>query len=327
MDTNSQKKIIFPDLSLNDLAKGKITRLGTIAAHLVESTPIVWKGRLYLFLYMRGNTSKAELGSTSYFCFFDWETGEHSTPFGEGFDLGSAFVDNDRLYVFGVQGWGTGKIYCFTSDDMITFTCFEALSLPGWTVFNTSATKNNEGVYTLTFEVSQAPGLCNESYRCYFAQSNDMYNWQLLDPKTHNYKKGKFSACPWLEYLSDGYYYMTYLDVRHDVSVSRYYGPGYYTQIARTKNFSEWEECKAGCFMDFGDPGDAKDASGSLTPEEQEMLKKTVNINTSDVDMVEYSGKTLIMYAWGDQLGSDHLSAAVYPGPVAELCSSFFQIP
>lgn len=325
--TGVSKKLFLPDISSMTLPEGKITRLGTVAMYLVESTPIVWKGKLYLFMYMRANAPKAEDLKAHYYCFFDWETGEHSKPFGEGYDLGSAFVDGGTLYVFGVKGWGTSKIYSFKSNDMMNWECSEALSLPGWAIFNTSVTKNDKGVFTLVYEVSKVqinnPDFEFAPYMCFFAESSDLRDWRLLAPEAHNFKKEKFSACPCLKYMPDGFYYMIYLEVKHGVTVPRYYGPAYYSEIARTKDFKTWEEGKRP-FMGFGDPKDRTVASNDFSPGDLKVISEGVNINASDVDMLEYKGKTIIMYAWGDQVGNDHLAVAAYPGTMLQLCKSFF---
>jgi hypothetical protein len=63
-----------------------ITKLGTIDCDLVETTPVVFKGRLYRFEYVRKNYKMNQTGD-SYFRFIDHETGEATPSFAKGYHL------------------------------------------------------------------------------------------------------------------------------------------------------------------------------------------------------------------------------------------------
>src|ERR1700756_3548870 len=89
--------------------KPKIKRLGTIDLLMVETTPVVFKDRLYRFEYVRDNYPANKTGA-SYFRFIDVATGKATPAFAKGCHLGCAFVEGDIVYVYGVDKWDGSKI-------------------------------------------------------------------------------------------------------------------------------------------------------------------------------------------------------------------------
>ena len=92
--------------------KINIIKRGTIDCDLVEATPVVFKGKLYRFEYVR-KSYKPNKTESSYFRFIDIKTGKPTRAFAVGYNLGSAFVDGDTAYVYCVKGWGSPTIYVF----------------------------------------------------------------------------------------------------------------------------------------------------------------------------------------------------------------------
>jgi len=289
----------------------RIRKLGTIECDLVEATPIVFGGRLYRFEYVRTQYKPNKTGS-SYFRFIDVATGEPTPPFAVGHNLGSAFVDGDTVYVYGVKGWGTGAIHVFRSKDLKTWASQVALNLPGWGIYNTSVCKG-DGRYVMAFEVGEPPEVVGHRFTMRFAESSDCLNWKLL-PEPAVYTKERYSACPALEFL-DGYYYMIYLEARP--------GPSYEPHIVRSKDLARWESSPFNPVMRHSDE-DRRIANPKLTAEERERIAKAVNLNNSDVDLCEFQGKVVITYSWGNQTGIEHLAEAVYDGTLASFLRGFF---
>ena len=60
-----------------------IVKLGTIDCDLVETTPVVFKGKLYRFEYVRIGYEANKTGD-SYFRFIDHETGAATPAFAKG---------------------------------------------------------------------------------------------------------------------------------------------------------------------------------------------------------------------------------------------------
>jgi hypothetical protein len=120
--------------------KPAIKKLGTIDLLMVETTPVVFKDRLYRFEYVRDNYPANKTGA-SYFRFIDVATGKATPAFANGQHLGCAFVQGDVVYAFSVNKWGGSKITVFRSKDMKKWEEQLALHLPGWELFNTTVCK------------------------------------------------------------------------------------------------------------------------------------------------------------------------------------------
>jgi hypothetical protein len=288
-----------------------VRKLGTIDCDMVETTPIVFKGRLYRFEYVRQNYKPNTTGD-SYFRFMDMETGECTPAFAAGYHLGSAYVEGDTVYVYGVDTWSAPKIQVFWSKDMRTWFDQPAIELPGWGIFNTSVCKGR-GRYVMAFEIDKPAEETGAAFTMRFAESDDLLNWRLT-PSDCVYTKDRYSACPALRYL-DGWYYMIYLEA--------YPGPTYNPHIVRSKDLIAWESSPRNPVLSFS-AEDKFIANPKLTDEQRDRIIKAVDINNSDVDLCEYKGKTIINYSWGNQQGTEFLAEAVYDGTLGQFLNSFF---
>ena len=301
----------------------KIRKLGTTVCDLVEATPVVFKGRLYRFEYVRDQYYKPNLGKPSYFRFVDMKTGEPTPGFAQGYHLGSAFVtppsspplkggDEGGVYAFGVNIWDGEEIRVFWSKDLKHWESKTALNLPGWGIFNTSVCKGRGG-YIMAFEIGRPAEETGVAFTMRFAESKDLREWKLT-PSECVYSKDRYTACPAIRYL-DGWYYMIYLEA--------YPGPAYNPCIVRSKDLVKWESSPLNPIMRYSIE-DKLIANPKLTAEERERIAGAVDINNSDVDFCEFEGKTVIVYSWGNQQGVEHLAEALYDGPESEFLKSFF---
>jgi len=291
--------------------KPRIRKLGTIDCDLVETTPIVFHGRLYRFEYVRARYQPNTTGD-SYFRFIDVATGEPTPSFAAGHNLGSAMVDGDTVYVYGVKGWGTETIYVFRSKDLKTWSSAVALHRPGWTIYNTSVCKA-AGRYVMAFEIGEPKEVVGKRFTNRFAESDDLVHWKLL-PEPCVFTKERYSACPAIRFL-DGFYYVIYLEARP--------GPTYESHVVRSKDLVAWETSPLNPVMQFSDD-DKRIANPKLTPAERERIAQAVNLNNSDFDLCEFNGKVVIYYSWGNQHGVEHLAEAVYDGTLESFLRGFF---
>ena len=288
-----------------------IKKLGTIDCDMVETTPIVFEGKLYRFEYVRKDRYKPNKTGDSYFRFIDVATGEATASFAAGYHLGSAFVDGGTVYVYGVSDWGAPDIHVFWSKDLKNWQSRPALELPGWKIYNTSVCKGADG-YVMAFEIGAPPEETGHGFTVRFATSSDLKSWTLT-PKECVYTKERYSACPALLFL-DGQYYMIYLE-----SYPGYWAP----HIVRSKDLVTWEESPFKPIMRHSDE-DKAIANPNLTPEQREHIANAKNVNNSDVDLCEFEGRTVITYSWGDQHGTEFLAEAVFEGTEAEFLTGFF---
>ena len=292
--------------------KPVITKLGTIDCDLVETTPVVFRGRLYRFEYVRTRYRHNLLGKP-YFRLVDVKQGRAGRPFGIGLELGCAFASRDELLCYGVRGWGTDTIYGCVSSDLERWTVWPALRLPGWKIFNTSVTAGDRG-YVMAIEISEPRSVAGVPFTVVFARSEDLRHWKLLPTERFSFGVDRYTACPTLRYL-DGWYYMTYLERRP--------GRRYETWLARSRDLTDWQLSPMNPFLSAGE-ADRRIANPRLTAEEKKRIRSAVNINNSDVDFCEYGGQVYIYYSWGNQRGVEFLAEARYEGSLSKLLAAFF---
>lgn len=305
--------ITLTNTEANMPEKPIIKKLGTIDCDMVETTPVVFHDKLYRFEYVRTNYEPNKTGD-SYFRFVDVETGEATPAFAKGYHLGSAYIDGDTTYVYGVNIWDGDRIQVFWSKDLENWSDKTALVLKDWGIFNTSVCKGKDGKYFMAFEIGRPPEETGSAFTNRFAESNDLLNWKLT-PSEYVYSKDRYTACPALRYLDDGYYYMIYLEAKD--------GPSYVPYIVRSKDLIHWELSSLNPVLQFSDD-DKIIANPKLTSDQRKRIAEAININNSDVDLCEFNGKVIIYYSWGNQQGIEHLAEAVYDGSLESFLKGFF---
>jgi len=293
--------------------KPMIKKLGTIDCDMVETTPVVFHNKLYRFEYVRNNYEPNKTGD-SYFRFIDVETGNATPAFAKGYHLGSAYVEGDTAYVYGVNIWDGERIQVFWSKDLENWSDKPALVLKDWGIFNTSVCKGKDGKYFMAFEIGRPPEETGAPFTNRFAESDDLLNWKLMPPE-YVYSKDRYTACPALRYLDDGYYYMIYLEAKA--------GPSYVPYIVRSKDLVNWELSPLNPVLQFSDD-DKVIANPKLNSDQRKRIAEAVNINNSDVDLCEFDRKVIIYYSWGNQQGIEHLAEAVYDGSLESFLKGFF---
>ncbi|MEQ6118421.1 hypothetical protein [Reichenbachiella sp. MALMAid0571] len=286
-----------------------IIRSGTIDVDLVETTPVVFKNKVYRYEYVRKGYWGNNTGD-SYFRFVDTETGKPTPSFAKGFHLGSAFVHNEIVYVTGVDIWDGEQIHFFASKDLVDWDHWLALELPGFGIFNTSMTRDEEG-FVLMFEIGKPDERSGERFTANFAKSKDLKKWEVLSPD-HNYAKDRYTAPHCLRYL-DGYYYNFYLEA-HD---------GYEMRVVRSKDLIQWEASPLNPVLKASDE-DKRIANPNLSEKLLEEVSNAININNSDIDFCEFNGKLVINYSWGNQRGEEFLAEGYYEGTLQQFLLGWF---
>ncbi|NLV43470.1 MAG: hypothetical protein GXY07_03095 [Candidatus Hydrogenedentes bacterium] len=287
-----------------------IQKLGTIDVDLVETTPIVFKNRVYRFEYVRQNYWNNKTGD-SYFRFIDHETGETTPSFAKGYHLGSAAVDGDLAIVTAVNIWDGDRIDLFVSRDLKTWESWNALTLPGYGMFNTSLCKAEDN-YVLMFEVGKPPEVAGNPFTARFAMSKDLKTWTLTPPEC-TYDKSRYTAPHCLRYF-EGYYYNFFLEAVKG---------GYEQYVVRSKDLIHWESSPLNPVLKASDE-DKIIHNQKLTPEQCKRIAEAKNINNSDFDYCEFGGQLIINYSWGNQQGVEHLAEARYKGTEAEFLRALF---
>ena len=289
-----------------------IVKKGTIGLDIVETSPVVFRGTLYRFEYIRKREKNNKTGD-SYFRFVDHETGESTPAFAHGYHLGSAFVDDDKVYVTGTNKWGGDVIDVFVSDDLENWQRYNALTLPGYKIYNTSICKA-EDEYVLMFEIGAPKEVAGVAFTGLFAKSKDMKDWEVTE---HVFFKEKYIAPHCLRYL-DGYFYNFYVEYIR-IGNERHYE----TYVMRSKDLDGWESSPLNPVLRESKE-DKQLLNPNFTAEQIEHIAASRNVNNSDFDFCEYEGKLIINYSWGDQVGTEFLAEAVYEGSLRDFLLGWF---
>lgn len=292
-----------------------IQKLGTLECDMVESTPVVFHGRIKLVEYVRDNYQHrpADAPKETYFRVVDLNSGETSLPFAVGYHLCCAMVQGDALYVFGVDKWGGETIRSFRSIDLIHWQSDVALHLPGWGIYNTSVCKA-DGRYVMAIEIDRPADQTGVPFTMRFAESKDLSHWSLTADDCV-FAKDRYTACPAIRYLEDGQFYMVYLEEEP--------GPHYRPYVARSSDLIHWQVARNSPVLTPSDDDRRHYPTAKFTDAEKHRLATAVDINNSDVDFCQFDGEVLITYSWGNQLGIEHLALAKYPASLTQ----FLQAP
>ena len=98
----------------------------------------------------------------------------------------------------------------------------------------------------------------------------------------------------------------------------------YVPYIVRTKDLLEFEPSPVNPVLFYGDEDKTLWHPERFTAEQKEKIRTAVNCNNSDVDLCDWQGKTVILYSWGNQYGTEFLAWAEYDGSEREFLESFF---
>jgi hypothetical protein len=290
-----------------------IEKLGTIDCDLVETTPVVWRGRLMRFEYVRQRYKPNTTGD-SYMRFVDVETGECTPAFGHGHHLGSAHIEGDRVYVYSLGGkWGTSTIYVHWSDDLEHWHTQPALVMDGWELYNNTVCRGPDG-YMMSFEAGEPADLIGVRFTNFFARSDDLLNWQYLGPD-HVFARDRYTACPAMRF-HNGWYYIFYLE-----RVGEGEAEAYETWVVRTRDFRTFEMSPHNPVLRYDD-ADKQLVAANL---DTDRIDAAENRNNSDFDFCAFGGEVIINYSWGDQHGREFLAAARAPGPLGAFMESWFE--
>ncbi len=289
--------------------KPNILKLGTIDCDLVETSPIVFKGDVYRFEYVRKGYWNNPTGD-SYLRFVHHETGLPGKPFGKGFHLGSALVHDELVIVSAVDIWDGEQVHLFVSDDLEHWDTWLAFELPGYGIFNTSITYDDKN-FVMMFEIGKPENRSGQRFTANFAKSSDLKNWNILSPD-HNYAKDRYTAPHCLRFF-DGYYYNFYLEAYK----------GYETRVVRSRDLKNWEMSPLNPVL-VASQEDKQIANDKLSAELIQRIKVAENRNNSDFDFCEFKGRLIINYSWGNQRGEEFLAEATYDGTLEEFLNSWF---
>jgi hypothetical protein len=293
---------------LDAAGRPRIIKKGTIDCDLVETTPIVFKGHVYRFEWVRkgywNNPFKQD-----YCRLVDHQSGKTTEPFAFGHEYCSAFVAGNTVYVTGT-GSDRSTISMFASKDLITWQTWTVFHDPNFGMFNTSLCKAGRE-YVLMFEIDRPADQAGVAFTARFLKSKDLRHWELT-PAECNYAKDRYTAPHCLRYL-DGYFYDFYLEAHN----------GYEMRVVRSKDLIHWEPSPLNPVLKASDE-DRTILNPNLPPALRQRIATAANLNNSDIDFCEYRHELVVNYSWGNQQGTEFLAEAVFPGTEKQFLRGWF---
>lgn len=308
-----------------------IKKLGAISFGM-EQTPFVYKNELWF----AESKTPDKACNRQYIRIRNMKSGWISEPFGQDYYFASAYSENDKIYVFATSRvddkpltmydekaeWhdprGGHTVRMFVTDDLTNWEIKDIITVPGRRLWNTSVCKGKDG-YVMAIEVRENEG-CKDpavgvGFTSFFAKSSDLVNWEMM-PDECSYTKDRYNACPAIRYES-GWYYMICLEA---LPAGRYA-----SYIYRSKNFIDWEVGFHNPIMMYNDEDRVAKEGIEFSEEEIKLLETGLNINSSDMDLCEFEGKTHIFYANGDQQTYSFVCEAIYDGKLCDFLERFFR--
>jgi len=223
-----------------------------------------------------------------------------------GVYFASAYAMPNRVYAFGSvveedSEKTLHRIVRFETEDLINWSepieVYEAA--PGCRVFNTSFAWDGEkfvGVY----ETDTPENLYKYIFK--FWESSDLKNLKTVDGAL--YGLDKYVGANTI-YFVDGFYYLLYLSEC---------GNGCYnTVISRSKDLKNWQDSTI--------PVIGPDCTHEIDPEKR---PGGMELNASDLELIEDKGKTIIYWLGGDQHGCCDMQRAEFNGSMAEFFRFYF---
>jgi len=262
----------------------------------MENTPVIFHSRLLLVSNYRPGGAEAK-GKDAFLYIDDLQTGKEVARFGQGHSFVSAYMKGDELNVFALEFTDFGRVMNSTGIDRLTTTDLknwktEKVIIPEGTehLFNSSVCRDNKG-YVMAYESDKPIQFCFK-----FARSLDLSKWEKIPGVTFSGEKREYSACPVIRYFAP-YYYVIYLHAPikgHN---------GWISYMARSKDLVAWD------LSPFNPILEAEAGEGK---------------NNSDVDILEYQGKTYLYYATGDQETWGTVRVAMFEGTENVFFEAYF---
>ena len=302
-------------LSAQSTWTNPILKRGRLGSPLVETSPFVFKNRLYLLennqrFWDVFGAKPGDLFHEDEVRMFDVESKEIASVALQNHGFGTVLTWEGRVYVF-AGNYGLGKPW----RHMTEITMTSSADLKNWTkpvtvlraapnefFFNTAVCRGKDE-FILLYETNDKRW---KPFTFRYMASSDLKKWKEIPDAI--YGKDKYVGGPAL-YYEGGWYYTLYLE-----SLKK----GYETRITRSKDLVHWDDAPKGrSFITF-------DSSHKNIP----LIKPGISeSNASDVELCYYKGKTILYFTGSDQTTAGDLQWATYDGTPRQLFEYFFKDP
>ncbi len=297
-----------------------IKNLIKLDSPLVETTPFVFDGRLYLLENWRKmwdhpidlrdypKNIKTRYLTKDLVRIRDVEADKIVGVPMVGIGFCSAFVDGGRVYILGGRFdndkcWNSKEIWMCYSDDLIVWShpvCVLQAN-PNESFFNVNVCRHlNSKDYVLLVETDD-PRWPKFTFR--FLTSGNLIDWTPVENGI--YGKDKYVGGPAI-YSLNGFYYVCYLDEATD---------GWRTRLTRSANLIDWQDApRDKPVVEFNPENGCHRLRGGGFKEN----------NASDLELCEFDGKTLLYFTGGDQFVCGNLQRCEYQGKMQDFFEMFY---
>ncbi|ADE12116.1 hypothetical protein [Sideroxydans lithotrophicus] len=213
-----------------------------------------------------------------------------------GMEFQSAIVNNGTLYIFGSKA-GRSQLGMISTTDLVNWTTNQTVytAPAGITVYNSSVASDPTG-FVMAYEICETAEIC---FNARFQHSTDLISWA---PIGGQYERNYYTACPTIRYVG-GYYYMFFLSDQLNGNTLVFS-----TTISRSVDLVNWQFSPITV----------------LSPNDD-----VASNNASDMDLVEFNGRVMMIYENGSQIGlpvaNSGLREASYNGTLAQFVALFFK--
>ena len=300
-----------------------LIKQGYLGSPLVEVTPFVWDGELYLLENWRSDWNwadqpgdgQAAQNNEMWIARLPEGAGgyaerQYVAPAMTGHTLGTAIVWDGIVYVFGVQDDSGSssqnrrtKVDVTWSSDLVNWSQpMTVLDSPAGEIFNVAVTRDDDG-FAFLWETN---GVGAPFTMMYGRVDNLTDDWNDGIISGAVYGQNKYTGGPAL-YYEDGWYYTLYLE---QLTVGRWE-----TRITRSRDLLQWQDAPHDrTFITF-------DHSRTNLPLRPSTARET---NASDAELAYFQGMTIVFFTGSDQVVAGDLQWATFDGTPRELFEYFF---
>jgi alpha-L-fucosidase len=295
-----------------------LVKKGTVAPIMGETTPFVFKDRLYRlenwqkFMEIPRATC-GERYMEDVVRIWDVEKDQMVSVPLVGHSFAASFVWDNIVYVFAAahpanNQWRTvTEITLTTSDDLVNWTPPEVVlqAESGEHLFNVAVCRGTDG-FIMLYETDDQQW---PKFTFKYCASDDLRHWTLIPDAV--YGREKYVGGPALYYEGDWYYTLYLQDL----------GGKWETRITRSHDLVHWEDAPVDRpFLTF-------DEGRIFQYWQHNELCTVQEINASDAELCEWQGKTIVYFNGGDQQSAGDLQLAVFEGSPQQLFETFFAEP
>ena len=288
----------------------RLVKKARLGSPVVESSPFVWKGRLYLAeSWQRRWDDEPKPEELDYVQIRDVEKDDIVGTCMQGYGLASAFVWRNLCYIFAAQHerGGHHNVNMSWSADLVNWSDSRVVleEDPDEDLFNQSVCHDGRR-FVMAYESN------DEAYRPFtikFAVSHDLEYWTKLPDLI--FGPDRYVACPAIRHVG-GYYYMLYLE---------HVEGGYETYLTRSTDLTAWEQAPHNPVITFDPAAECH----PLYYQRRDPQKTRRECNASDPDLVEWRGKTRVYFTGGCQRFAGDLQYAGFDGAMQEFFESYYE--